>query len=182
LIERLVTHEAAHSLAVTELLQQQGPSAVAELIEILDSDAETAAKALAAEALGQIGDLQAVPALLRQCGAAETLQRLAAFKALTALGDPRAAAGAAQALRRDVAEEVRTQAAICLGRIGGRDFAADLEAALADESWWVRYEAASALYALGDEGLSRLQKAAQEPAQPAATIAHELLQEKGLAA
>ena len=182
LIERLVTHEAAHSLAVTELLQQQGPAAVAEMIDLLGSDADGAAKVLAADALGHIGNLEAVPALLRQCVAADELQRLSAFIALTALGDPRAAAAAAAALRQDAAAEVRTQAAICLGRIGGSDFAPDLEQSLADDAWWVRYEAATALFAIGGDGISRLQKAVQGPSQPAALIAHELLQEKGLAA
>ena len=69
---------------------------------------------------------------------------------------------------------VRSQATLALGRIGGEHLIPRFENALHDESYWVRFNAAVALDALGLAGRPVLERVARS-ASPASLIAQEIL-------
>ncbi len=107
----------------------------------------TWSRASATEALGQIGDPEAVPALLRCLRDPNSTVRLRGARALVGVGDPGAAGGLARILKTEEDAEVRLQAVGALGIIGIGNPAAVRACinALADPSRSVRSRAAQAL-------------------------------------
>lgn len=207
LVARLAVVDASHSLAVREIFRSLGPSAVGELMSVLESDVPDQVKLLATDALGHIGDPRAVPALLKlfhsprnQTGDAihehkarrgrsysdrsqptnsSVALRLAVMQALSVLVDPRALDAILTALE-DPVWEVRAQAAQCASQLGSPAALPRLETLLHDEHWWVRFHAAEALFKLGEAGVNTLLKVARGTSATGANIAAGLLREKGL--
>ena len=89
-------------------------------------------RAAAAEALGAIGDPQAVPALIQALGDSDSAVRRAAAEALGKLGDPQAIPALIQALG-DSDRDVRRAAAEALGAIGDPQAVPALIQALGDD-------------------------------------------------
>jgi len=102
----------------------------------------------AAQALGQIGDPQATPALIQALQDKEWVVRGTAAEALGQIGDPQATPALIQALR-DEEWEVRRAAAWALKKIGPPAVPALIQA-LRDEEWEMREAAAKALGQIGD--------------------------------
>lgn len=76
---------------------------------------------------------------------------------------------------------VRAQAALLLGKIGGREDVPSLVTLLADKEWWVRYRAAQALADLpflGAEGLHRIMAGQRD--RFAKDILFQVMSEKGI--
>ena len=180
LLDSLAVGHQSHSLVLNDIFRSLDSRAVPELISVLESDASHAAKLLAIDALGRIGDLQAVPTLLKLSRHPQTRVRAAIMQAIGLLVDPRALSAVLQGLE-DPAWEVRSQAATAAGLLGAREALAALELRLDDEQWWVRYHAAEALFTLGETGLAALHAAARASGERMADIAQGLLREKGLA-
>jgi HEAT repeat protein len=107
---------------------------------------------LAAEALGDLGDPAALPALLTAlAGPDEEGVRWRAAEGLARLGEP-AVAGLA-ALAEDGDPDVRWKAIVALGDIGDHRAAPTLRGRLADPDRFVRGRAVSALARLGAQCL-----------------------------
>jgi HEAT repeat protein len=181
LMGHLVAGDELPSVPVLDLFRSLGRSGVPELMRILESETGMAAKITAADALGHIGDLNAVPALLQLYDNASQVLRLTAMQSLGKLGDPRALPAVLLAMT-DPGWEVRAQAASAAGRIGSTDAIALLQQLLEDDHWWVRYYAAEALYCIGADGVAALRSVASSEHPSAAQMASGLLQEKGVAA
>lgn len=168
-------------LTVMDLFRSLGRKAVPELIQLMEGDAGLSAKIVAADAVGYIGDLSAVPALLHLYDHASLHVRMTAMESLGRLEDPRALPAVLLAMT-DPSWEVRAQAAAAAGKIGAPESVPLLQQVLRDEHWWVRYYAAEALFRIGDPGMAALRAAAAGDDPSAAEMATGLLQEKGLAA
>ncbi len=100
----------------------------------------------AAEALGKIGDPQALPALIEALKDKDSGVREVAAGALREIG-PQALPALIEALK-DKDSEVRRAAAEALGKIGGPQALPALTEALKDEVRWVRRAAVEALAAV----------------------------------
>ena len=181
LMEQLVAGTDLPSMPVMDLFRSLGRRAVPELIRVLEQPGCEAAKIVAADALGHIGDLTAVPALLHLYDHDSENVRLTAMRSLGQLRDPRALPAVLLAMT-DPSWEVRAQAAMAAGRIGARDSVPLLGQLLTDDHWWVRYYAAEALFQVGQEGLAALRTAVAGGHPSAAQMAAGLLQEKGVPA
>jgi HEAT repeat protein len=103
----------------------------------------------AARVLGQIGDRQAIPALIQALQDEDRDVRQAAAEALGQIGDPQAIPALIQALQ-DEDRDVRQAAAEALGQIGDPQAIPALIQALQDKEGWVRRAAAQALGEIGD--------------------------------
>ncbi len=123
---------------------------VAALIETLLEDEDPAERRFAAVALGQRGDLSAVPALLQALREDEDRGvRTQAVLALGLIGDPEAMDDLVKALE-DEHEDMRRQAARALGEMGNEEALQPLYRALrGDTSPFVRNSAAWALGEIG---------------------------------
>lgn len=173
----IATH--AYSLAVTDLFRKLAASAVPDLMAALESDLHLRGKLLAIDALGQAGELAAVPTLLRFRHHADVPVRAAILRALTLLADPTTLPAALEALQ-DPAWQVRAEAANCAGQLVSLEAVLPLQERLWDDQWWVRYRAAEALLRLGIAGLVALWRTASKTGSPGAEIAQGILREKGL--
>ncbi len=136
-----------------EALSKIGSPAVDDLVSVLSNPDEDV-RWKAAIALGEIGDARAVDPLIRLLGDEDRFVKSRAAYALGKIGKPGVAA-----LSRVLAEGepgARWGAAIALGQIRDPDSASALVRALGDRNDSVRVEAASALSAMGDTGVSVL--------------------------
>jgi ABC-type multidrug transport system fused ATPase/permease subunit len=122
----------------------------------------------AAKALGQIGDPQAVRALIQALRDEKEEVRWAAAKALGEIGD-----ALTQALRNEK-EEVREAAARALGEIGDPQATLALTQALRDEKEEVRRAAALALGEIGDALTQALRNEREEVREAAAKALGEI--------
>jgi hypothetical protein len=182
LLRQIAPGDDLPSVPVMELFRSMGRKAVPSLVAVLqEPEAGIAAKLVAVDALGHIGDLSAVEALLPLGDHPSLNFRLAVTEAFGRLGDPRALAAVLLCMT-DPAWEIRAQAARAAGRIGSPSVAPMLGRLLTDDHWWTRYYAAEALFRLGAEGLTVLREAAVGDHAAAAQMAAGLLQEKGVAA
>jgi HEAT repeat protein len=133
---------------LVEALGAVGTPAVSHLIQALrDRDRDVCVAAC--EALGAIGDRQAVPPLIQALGDGDRGVRAAACGALGEIGDGQAVSPLIQALR-DRDENVRVAACRALGAIGDRQAVPPLIQALGDGDWDVRAAACRALGEIGD--------------------------------
>jgi len=176
----LAAGDGTPSLPVVALFRSLGKEAVPELISLLKQDSKPSAMVLAIDALGSIGDLQAVPTLLHFYLHPVKAVRIAVMQALGLLRDP-AALPAVLLAMSDPDWEVRAQAASCAGQIGAPESIEMLEQLLEDDFWWVQYYAAEALYKLGKDGIAALQTIARWGEWRAAEMAGGILLEKGVA-
>lgn len=137
-------------------LDRIGPAAAPGLREIVDARADstdpTERRAIAAAtALGRIGDLRAVPVLIRAVTAPAPALRVAAVEALGEIGTPEAV-GALEAAVGSADARLRIAAAVALGRIGTTTAVGGLSRALASPVREVARAAAKGLLGLHGEG------------------------------
>jgi vesicle coat complex subunit len=141
-VERYLSREIPEKFTLPPL-QALGRHVVPLLVQALQDEAWWVRKA-ACEALGKIGDPQAIPPLLQALQDEAWWVRKAACEALGAIGDPQAIPPLLQALQ-DEAWWVRKAACEALGKIGDPQAIPPLLQALQDEDWWVRKAACEAL-------------------------------------
>jgi len=150
LIRALGGASAYASAYAAEALAKLGACAVGPLIKALGNRANKRLRAMAAEALGHMGDPRALEPLVKALRDEESDVAERAAEALGRLGDPRAFEPLHQGLR-DARYLVRMYAASALGKLGDRRALEALRAVLGeDEEWAVRRDAACALGQLGD--------------------------------
>lgn len=158
-----------------DILQRFGPAAIPALVRLASSAAKTEVRVAAIMALGSIGDIGAVPALITLAGDASPDVRAQALAALGRVGDLRAADTATACLKDDDAG-VRAQAIQALGAFQMIKVLPDLSARLNDEDWWVRFRAAEAIHRLGDRGVVALRALSRQPGDGGEAAAQALLE------
>jgi HEAT repeat protein len=127
-----------------------GVMLVPRLLQVLRGRrVEYSVRESAVEALGRIGDAEAVPGLLEALHDADADVRWAAAAALERIGDAAAVPGLLEALH-DADADVRWAAAAALERIGDAAAVPGLLAALRDANAGVRRAAAEMLGQIGD--------------------------------
>jgi HEAT repeat protein len=136
-------------------------------------DADLRVRREAAQALGDLKAVAAVPALLTKLGTWSEGDRVVLITALGAIATVMPPADYAEkvlphlrtALRHDPAMPVRLAAAQALGELAAMstDAVADLIQALADPQWWVRQRAAWALGRMGEAVTGRDADGNDEP-------------------
>ncbi|WP_426042817.1 HEAT repeat domain-containing protein [Brevundimonas sp. TWP2-3-4b1] len=113
------------------------------------------ARVVLAEALGASGNYRMLRPLCVAARAPDVELRIAAIRALAALGHPAAEATILAGLQ-DRSWIVRAASCEAAGRIGLHAALPWLETQLDDPVWWVRFRAGEALAALGPAGRARL--------------------------
>lgn len=138
------------------------------------------ARVILAEALGASGDYRVLRPLCIAAGAPDTELRIAAIRALGALGHP-AAEPTILAGFQDRIWVVRSASCEAAGRIGLHAAMPWLEKQLDDPVWWVRFRAGEALAALGVAGRDRLRDIAASGGELSRRTASMVLAERELA-
>ncbi|MEA2251180.1 MAG: hypothetical protein QOG70_1422 [Solirubrobacteraceae bacterium] len=135
--------------AVWALTQFDDERLVAPLVAAL-SHSDATARALAAGKLAELGDPEAVPALVRALRADDDAHvREEAARALGRLGEAAALEPLLAALRDDPGDHVREEAATALGALGDQRADPALRGAVEDRHVMVRRAATDALSRLG---------------------------------
>lgn len=135
-------------------VDQIGGAAVPVMVAHLEQPTTSAPEQerhLAAEALGLLGAIEAVPALEHCLEQPDPELRIAALRALGALGAPTSVAAVGDQLA-DPSAAVRRAAAVAAGKIGSRPALEVLDRALEDDDVEVARAAATALRRAGDAG------------------------------
>lgn len=184
ILRRIRIGEREASLLIVMLLVGMAQSDVESVRSLLlDPDTSDDLKAATAEALALCNDVAAVPDIARLAMDADPgsgeLPRY-----LTALGDIGHPAGSPVVLHwlNSSSVQVRAAAARAAGQIGVEPALDRLERLLGDPDWWVRFQAAHALWRFGEEGQSRLNLAANRNEEPARETASLTLAEHADAA
>ena len=149
-------------------------SAISALAEAMESDSAAPVRAAAAQALGSLGDPEALADLAEAAaGDDDPAVRAAALEALTELDDPAALAHLAEAIAGDADPAVRAAAAQALAELDDPAALSQIAEAMAsDSSASVRAAAAGALGSAGDPAaLSTLAEAAAGDHDPAVRAA-----------
>ncbi len=179
IIDALIPSGIKPSLAVTQVFRQLDDKHVPELRELLRNHSlPPTALALIIDALGRLGDLDAVPELLDIYDHRNLSVRVATMQALARLHDPRSVVPVLLAMT-DSSWEVRANASRAAGKIGDLAALPILQHLLDDSNWWVRYHAAETLAGLGNPGLMQLQAVAETGTPDAANMAWGVLRERG---
>ena len=164
LLEKLPRFEDFSHDSLASLLAGIGFEAAAPLRRVLgDAERPVWVRAVAAKALGRIGDVAAADLaadVLDACEDPELI--LAALELIGRVGDARHRA-AVEARLRSPHEEVRLHAVRALGALGGAGVRAALRRALDDPSPWVALAAAESLKKIGAAGLLRALAASTHP-------------------
>lgn len=171
LIEKLDVENDIRPRLLREVFRKIAPRSVPEMIDILKSNASPAVRELIINALGDANDYSVVEVLNDEMKSPVINIRAEVLRSLATIGHPSAQSAVLLGLRDD-AWEVRTQAAICAGRIGLSEALPDLIRLLNDPQWWVRFRAARALKKIGGEGIRQLEKisAGTTPAAKISTL------------
>jgi len=179
LADALVRPGERTSLAVTQVFRQLESKHAPELRGLLRNHSlPPAVLTLAIDALGRLGDLNAVAQLLDIRDHPNLSVRVATMQALGQLNDPRSVGPVLLAMT-DSAWEVRVQASKTAGKIGDLAALPVLQHLLDDSNWWVRYHSAESLAEFGNAGLMQLQAVAEEGTPEAANMAWGVLRERG---
>ncbi len=155
--------------AVDQIGDPAGPVMAAHLAQPT-TDQPQREKWLAAEALGLVGHVGAVPALERCLDEADDELRVAALQALGRLGAPSSMTRVAAHLA-DASPDVRRAAVTAAGLIGGPSSLLVLEVALGDVDVEVARAAATALRRAGASGRRILEAASVPVAREAIALA-----------
>lgn len=167
-----------NTLLLHDILQRFGASAVPALARLASSPASAEVRTAAVMALGSIGAVEAVPALIILSEDAVTDVRAQAVAALGRIADPRAAAAMAGRLD-DLDPGVRVHAAQALGELHALPTLPALAGRLNDEDWWVRFRAAEAIHRFGDRGVAALKALSRQPGTTGEMAAQALLEFTG---
>lgn len=158
LVPKLQARDMLGHRAVRDLFRKLAPQNAAALL-VLMQDLNPAVVVLAIDALSRTPGNLAIFHLARIAHAhSEVDARAAAVRTLGLIGQ-RAAASVILAALSDPAWEVKTQAAVAVGRMRLGEAVPLLVNLLQEANWWVRLRAAQALAKLGREGeevLSRI--------------------------
>jgi len=167
---------------VAEILLEFGPEGKKELLGILrnaDRTYSDNAVGVVARVLGMLRAPEACVPLTDLLAHDDFRIRLNAVRSLGLIGD-RATADAVAKLSEDPAWEVRNVAMQAMGRLQAERYLAKLTAALRDNSWWVRFSAAQALWELGETGRRALKDAMSgDSDRYARDMSRQVLEEHG---
>lgn len=147
--KRFLGRDDPFESAITEL-GSIGKSATKPLLAAMQ-DASGYPLTSMIEALGEVGDPDAVESILPHLESDDWFARCKAAEALGKIGDLRALDSLIRALGDDHSSYVRSDAAEALGKLGDSRAIAPLIDALRDDEHYVRREAAEALGELGSE-------------------------------
>lgn len=146
LVEALRDSDHDIRMDIIFALKQLGTKSTLPLLGLL-SDADQRVRVVAAEALGNLGDLRAVMPLLRALNDSASEVRISAAEALGNLGDPRAVEPLIGALN-DYVGGVRESAASALGKLNDARAIEPLIEALSDPDILVQAQAVTVLAAM----------------------------------
>lgn len=121
--------------------------------------------AMLLEVLALTGDIASSPEIRAALMSPQLEIRIAAFKSSILLHLPLSYLEIKNGLT-DQEWPVRAQAALAAGKMGDGSIVADLGNCLCDRSWWVRYNAGTALFQLGPVGIQELERIVQESQDP----------------
>lgn len=154
---------------IAEVLVTLGPlgrQRLRELVMQLPSDRSASnLRATTVEVLALVGDAGATPFVQYALASGDAEVRIAAFKAASVLRLQLNLDELRGGLR-DPVWQVRAHAATAAGRCAMSSLVPDLGVMLGDRNWWVRTNAAHALYALGNEGVAMLESIAATHEDP----------------
>jgi len=176
LIEMLAIDTEAQSYGLIVLFRELLQRNVFELVELLHADVPEFIKTLGIDALGNSGNYNALQSLMMFAENESAVLRLHALKALNKLQHP-GALPAVEAGLADVSPVVRAEAAVCAGELQLPQTCLRLEQLLEDPDWTVRFSAAEALIAIGEDGRSTLASHKNQET-PGGLIARQILAEK----
>jgi len=180
IINALIPPGVSPSLAVTQVFRQLEEKHAPERCQLLRNHSlPPTALTLSIDALGRLGDLNAVPELLEIYDHPNLSVRVATMQALARLHDHRSVEPVMLAMA-DSSWEVRANASRAAGKIGDLAALPILQHLLDNSNWWVRYHAAETLASLGNLGLMQLQAVAETGTPDAANMAWGVLRERGV--
>jgi len=144
---------------VAEVIQILGARASDPILVILQRPtANETSLGIAARVAGSLRLHRAIDPLRHLLGHESPNVRLNAVRSLASIGDHSVSAAIA-ALGEDPSWEVRSSVMQALGRLAAGGQIPLLLQGLSDQEWWVRLNAAEALHALGDPGITALRDA-----------------------
>jgi hypothetical protein len=139
------------ALDTFEILRSFGPAASKPLLQAMETWSPPKVRRMAAELLGLMHSVEAVPVLRAAFKDADLELRTRAARALGRIGDPSAEPELIEGLK-DPWWSVRAACAHALGELGSVSAIPDIERGLSDRTWWVRRNSAEALGRLGSPG------------------------------
>jgi hypothetical protein len=139
------------ALDTYEILRSFGPASSKPLLQALEPASPPKVRRLAAELLGLMHSVEAVPVLRAALKDADLELRTRVARALGRIGDPSAEPELIEGMK-DPWWSVRAACAQALGELGSIEAIPDIERGLSDRSWWVRRNSAEALGRLGSPG------------------------------
>lgn len=163
---------------VAEIIMILGAGATEPILAILGNpSANGNSLAIAARVAGAIRIHRAVHPLQTLLGHDVPNVRLNALRSQASIGD-HSVITAISALAEDPSWEVRSSVMQALGRLKAGDHVPLLLQGLSDPEWWVRVNAAEALHALGEPGISALRDASEHHADAyGRDISRQILQQ-----
>ena len=164
------------ALDTYEILRSFGPAASKPLLQALEPISQPKVRRLAAELLGLMHSVEAVPDLRRALKDADLELRTRVARALGRIGDPSAEPELIEGLK-DPWWSVRAACAQALGELGSMGAIPDIERGLSDRSWWVRRNSAEALARLGSPGELSLKRNLSSPDRFARRMSMHVLRE-----
>src|SRR5688572_16600270 len=147
----LATPSRWGALDTYEILRSFGPASSKPLLQALDPTSAPKVRRMAAELLGLMHSVEAVPALRTALKDSDLELRTRVARALGRIGDPSAEPDLIEGMK-DPWWSVRAACAQALGELGSIEAIPDIERGLSDRSWWVRRNSAEALARLGSPG------------------------------
>ena len=139
------------ALDTYEILRSFGPAASKPLLQSMETWSAPRVRRMAAELLGLMHSVEAVPVLRASMRDPDLELRTRAARALGRIGDPSAEPELIAGMK-DPWWSVRAACAQALGELGSVSSIPDIERGLTDRSWWVRRNSGEALGRLGSPG------------------------------
>jgi hypothetical protein len=173
ILKHLIRAKRHNMAMLADVLERFGEPAIGVLVPLAGEAAQLDVRLASITALGAIGSLDTVPALIALAYDPVADIRAQSIAALGRIGDTRAEAAIVAALK-DPESIVRLQAAQAAGKLQMEDTMSTLIDLLGEESWWVRYRSAEALYRMGGAGPALLRSAAQVDTRGGAIAAQVL--------
>ena len=164
------------ALDTYEILRSFGPAASKPLLQAMEAWSPPKVRRLAAELLGLMHSVEAVPVLRAAMKDPDLELRTRTARALGRIGDPSAEPDLIEGLK-DPWWSVRSACAQALGELGAVAAVPDIERGLSDRSWWVRRNSAEALARLGSPGELSLKRNLSSPDRFARRISMHVLRE-----
>ncbi len=172
LVEQLKVPAAAAAASVA--LSRIGPIVTPQVLPLLKGKQDDATRIAAADLLGKLKDNRATPDLLRIAKTPAT--SAAAVSALASIADPRAKGELLAAIKSATfSSEVRSQAAVALGRIGGDDCIQALVATMNEDDLLLREGVVRGMAQAGAPGINALMSQIAHPDQSRHRLAIDAL-------